>query len=250
MPELVRGPHHCVGIATSVSARIFHFLKARSEAQGGRLSPADLDLAHAHFLASLPKAANYFEGVDRQYMNASASTAPEYFSRETILVTLLFACSHKAARGAFPQIEYIGERWFHQLFGGLARYIRENICTNANEQLMTAYFELATKLGGRLKVADLLNDESARRVLLECLAPLVAKDAAEKLAEPLGDAVTTYIAGARGIALADPVKITTAEMQKFLFFLPQELRIELGLAAEDTAPQFDSPRSRPELATQ
>ena len=35
MPELLRGPHHCVGIATSVTERIFHFLKTRAEAQGG-----------------------------------------------------------------------------------------------------------------------------------------------------------------------------------------------------------------------
>ena len=87
------------------------------------------------------------------------------------------------------------------------------------------------KLGGKLTVADLLDHDGARQILLECLAPLIAKDAAEELAEPLGDAVTTHIASVRGISVADPVKITTAEMQKFLFFLPLELRVELGLTA-------------------
>jgi hypothetical protein len=231
MPNVLRGPHHCVGIATSVTARIFHFLKTRSMAKGGSLSAADLDLAHADFMASLPRAANYFEGVDRLHMKASLSTAPEYFARETILVTMLIACSHKAARSAFPQIEYIGERWFLQLFGGIAAYIRENICTNADERLIMAYFELAMKLGGKLTVANLLDHDGARQILLECLAPLIAKDAAEELAEPLGDAVTSHIASVRGISMADPVKITTAEMQKFLFFLPLELRVELGLTA-------------------
>jgi hypothetical protein len=231
LPDLVRGPHHCVGIATSVTDRIFHFLKARSEAQGGSLSPADLDLAHADFVASLPKAANYFENVDRQYMKASVSTAPEYFAHETILVTLLIACGHKAARSAFPQVEYIGERWLHQLFGGVAAYIRENICADADDRLITAYFELALKLGGKLRVADLLNDDGTRHILHECLAPLIAKDADKHLARPLSDVVTTHVARVRGIAKADPVKITMAEMEKFLFFLPLELMIELNLSA-------------------
>jgi hypothetical protein len=56
MPELLRGPHHCVGIATSVTERIFHFLKTRAEAQSGTLSVADLGVLRQQFLASLPKA--------------------------------------------------------------------------------------------------------------------------------------------------------------------------------------------------
>jgi hypothetical protein len=75
MSKLLGGPHHCVGIATSVTERIFHFLKTRAEAQGGTLSKSDLAALHQHFLASLPKAASYFEGVDRQYNEASADTA-------------------------------------------------------------------------------------------------------------------------------------------------------------------------------
>ena len=54
--------------------------------------------------------ASYFEGVDRQYNEASAATAAEYVSRENILATLVFACSHKAARTAFPQAECIGAK--------------------------------------------------------------------------------------------------------------------------------------------
>src|SRR5580658_4095485 len=100
MSASIRGPHHCVGVATSVAERIFHFLKNRAEAHGGTLSVADLDPLHAHFLASLPKAASYFEGVDRQCMEASGATAPECLSRQTILITLVSACTHKAARSA------------------------------------------------------------------------------------------------------------------------------------------------------
>jgi len=227
MTEVVRGLHHSVGIATSVTEKIFHFLKTRSESQGGRLSTTELDVAHAHFLATLPKAARYFEGVDRHYTEATGSTAPEYFAHEAILATSLFACSHKAARTAFPQADGVGEKWLHQLFAGIAAYIRENICADADDGLFKAYFELAMKLGDKLTLADLLHDDGVRRVLRECLAPLIARDAAEKLAEPLSNAVSTHIASERAIGNADPVKVTSAEMRKFLFFLPLELKIEL-----------------------
>jgi len=231
MPELLRGPHHCVGIATSVAERVFHFLKTRADAQGGALSAADLGVARAQFLASLPKAANYFEGVDRQYTEASAATAPESLSRETILATLVFACCHKAARTAFPQAERIGANWLDQLCGGIARYIRQNVCADANDRLTKVYFELAGRLGAKLLVADLLGDEATQRVLRECFAPLIAKDALDRAAEPLCDAVNSYIAGKRGIAKADPSKVTEAEMKKFLAFLPPQLTLAFGAQA-------------------
>jgi hypothetical protein len=228
MPELLRGPHHCVGIATSVTERIFLFLKTRAEAQGGTLSVADLGVFRQQFLASLPKAANYFEGVDRQYNEASAATAPDSFSRENILGTLVLVCSHKAARTAFPQAEHIGANWLNQLCGGIAHYIRQHICTDANDRLTKAYFEAAGRLGAKLVVADLLGDEGVQRVLRECLAPLVAKDALDRVAEPLCDAVNSHIAGKRGISKADPSKVTEAEMKKFLAFLPPQLTLAFG----------------------
>ena len=231
MPELLRGPHHCVGIATSVTERIFHFLKTRADAQGGSISAADLGALRSQFLASLPKAANYFEGVDRQYNEASAATAPESLSREFILATLVFACSHKAARTAFPQAESIGANWLNQLCGGIAHYIRKDVYADANDRLTKAYFELAGRLGAKLLVADLLGDEGTQRVLRECFAPLIAKDALDRVAEPLCDAVNSHIAGKRGIAKADPSKVTEAEMKKFLAFLPPQLTLAFGAQA-------------------
>jgi hypothetical protein len=231
MPELLRGPHHCVGIATSVTERIFHFLKTRAEAQGGTLALADLGVLRQQFLASLPKAANYFEGVDRQYNEASAAAAPEVVSRENILTTMVFACSHKAARTAFPQAERIGMNWLNQLCGGVARYIRKEICADANDRLTKAYFEAAGRLGAKLVVVDLLNDESVQRVLRECFAPLIAKDALDRVADPLCDAVNMHIAGKRGISQADPSKVTEAEMRKFLTFLPPQLTLAFGAQA-------------------
>ncbi len=231
MSELLRGPHHCVGIATSVTERIFHFLKTRAEAQGGTLSIADLAVLRTSFLASLPKAANYFEGVDHQYMEACASTAPEYFARDTILPTLLAVCGNKAARSAFPQVERIGVNWLNQLFGGIAKFIRQNVCTDADDRLIKAYLDVAGRVGAKLVVADLINDETTQKILRECLTPLVARDAQERLAEPLSDAVAAHIAGKRGIVKADPAKVTESEMKKFLSFLPAQLSIVFGAFA-------------------
>jgi len=231
MSELLRGPHHCVGVAAAVTERIFHFLKARAQAQQGTLSESDLGTLRQQFLASLPKAANYFEGVDRQYSEAGKATASECVSRENILATLVFACSNKAARTAFPQAERIGENWLNQLCGGVARYIRQHVCSDVNDRLSKLYFEVAVKLGAKLVVADLLSDEGVQRLLRECFAPLVARDAADRVAEPLCDAVNSHIAGKRGIAKADPSKVTEAEMKKFLAFLPPQLAIAFGAPA-------------------
>jgi hypothetical protein len=231
MADLLRGPHHCVAIATSVAERIFHFMKTRAEAHGGNFSVADLNILHAQFLASLPKAAHFFEEMDRQYMEASGSTAPERLSRDTILATLLCACSHKAARTAFPQVERIGATWLDQLFGGVARYVREHICADADDRLTRAYFEVAGKRGARLLVTDLLGDESTQRILRECLAPLVARDAVDRLTESLCDTINAHIAGKRGIGKADPSKITEGELKKFLSFLPPQLVIAFSAQA-------------------
>ena len=46
------------------------------------------------------------------------STAPELLARKSILVTLF------SARAAFTQVEDIGERWFRELFEGIANYVR------------------------------------------------------------------------------------------------------------------------------
>ena len=231
MSELIRGPHHCVGIATSVTERVFHFLKTRAETQGGALSKSDLTALHLHFLASLPKAASYFEGVDRQYNEAGAATAAEYVSRENILTTLVFACSHKAARTAFPQAERIGANWLNQLCGGIAHYIRQHVCIEVDDRLTKAYFEAAVRLGAKLVVADLIGDEGAQRLLRECFAPFVAKDALDRMTEPLCDAINSHIAGKRGISKADPSKVTEAEMKKFLAFLPPQLALALSAQA-------------------
>jgi hypothetical protein len=231
MAGMLRGPHHSVGIAVSVAERIFHFMKTRADAHGGSLSAADLNSLHAQFLASLPKAAHFFEEVDRQYAEACGGMAEEYFSHDSILVTLLSVCIRKAALKAFPQVELMGGNWLNQFLGGVARYIREHACADADDRLTKAYFEAAARLGAKLQIVDLLGDEAIRRILKECFAPLVARDAVERIAESFCDTVNLHVATKRGIGTADPAKVTEGEVKKFLTLLPPQLTIAFGAQA-------------------
>jgi hypothetical protein len=65
----------------------------------------------------------------------------------------------------------------------------------------------------------------------ECFAPLVVKDALDRVTEPLCDAVNSHIAGKRGISKADPSKVTEVEMKKFLAFLPPQLALAFSAQA-------------------
>src|SRR5215471_19720365 len=124
MAAALRGPHHCVGTATSVAEMIFRYLNSRCQACGGTLSMADIEAARAHVLASFPSHFNFFETTDQRCMEASGATAPALFARDSILPSLMLACGHKAARPAFPnQLARFGEAWLTQFFGGVAHYI-------------------------------------------------------------------------------------------------------------------------------
>ena len=140
-------------------------------------------------------------------------------------------CLRKAALKAFPQVELMGGNWLNQFLGGVARYIREHGCADADDRLTKAYFEAAAKLGAKLQVADLLGDEATRRVLKECFAPFVARDAVERIAESFCDTVNLHVATKRGIGTADPAKVTEGEVKKFLTLLPPQLTIAFGAQA-------------------
>jgi hypothetical protein len=140
-------------------------------------------------------------------------------------------CIRKAALKAFPQVELIGGNWLNQFLGGVARYVREHGCADADDRLTKAYFDAAARLGAKLQLADLVGDEAARRVLKECFAPLVARDAVERITEAFCDTVNLHVATKRGIGTADPSKVTEGEVKKFLALLPPQLMIAFGAPA-------------------
>jgi len=231
MAPALRGPHHCFGLATSVAEMVFRYLHQRCQAAGGTLSPADLDAARTHIVGSFANGFGFFETTYARCMEASAPTTHAHFARETILASLLLACGQKAARSAFPnQVGRFGDAWLKQFFGGVAQYIRQNISPAADERLIKAYAEVASRLGAKLTVADLLKENGIRRILYESVTPLVSADAPEDIALKLSDVASEFIATQRGIPKPDISKVTEQETRSFLTWLPPQIQIVLNSA--------------------
>jgi hypothetical protein len=212
-------------LATSVAEMVFRYLQTRCEG-AKTLSAADLEAARTHILGTIANGYGFFESTHQRCMEASCGTAPAPFGRDTILASLLLACSHKAARPAFPnQVARFGDLWLNQFYGGVARYIRQNISPTADDRLIKVYAETAAKLGAKLTVNDLLRENSVRRVLAECVMPLVSADAPDDLPLKLSDVASEYIATQRGIPKPDISKVTEQETRNFLGWLPPQLQI-------------------------
>jgi len=237
MTAALRGPHHCFGLATSVVETVFRYLNTRCEANGS-LSAADLEAARAHILGSFANGLGFFETTHQRCTEASCATAPTPFGRENLLASLLLASSHKAARPAFPnQVGRFGDAWLNQFYGGLAKYVRQNVCPNADDRVIKVFAEVAAKLGARLTINDLLKENAVRRVIYECVTPLIAADAPDDLPLKLSDVTSEYIATQRGIPKPDISKVTEQEIRNFLGWLPPQIQIALNpaRAAADAA---------------
>jgi hypothetical protein len=222
---VLRGPHHCVANANAVTEMVFRYLQSRCSATES-LNAADLEAARAHLMQSFPNAFTFFESVNQRCMEASAATAPTFFAKENVLASLLFACSHKAARSAFAnQIARFGSPWLTQFFGGFSEYVRQNVSPTVDERLMKIYAIAAGRHGAKLTVTDLLGEDGARRVMQECLTPFMAPDAPTVLASKLSDIVSFHIAAARGIPKPDISKVTEQEVRSFLTWLPPQVNV-------------------------
>ncbi len=230
----LRGPHHCVGVATSIAEMLFQYLEAKCGSAGGSLSAEDLKAAHMQFFQSLPKVHGFFETVNQTCMEASESKAPTLLAQDTILATLLFTCNEKAARHAFPlQIKRFGDVWLRQFFSGLAEYVRKTICNAADAQLIRAYMETAAKSGADLSISDLMREPEIQNVLRACHMRFLRPDASEALSKDLSDVVSVVIAEQRGIPHPDLSKVTEQEARSFLVWLPRLLFLVLSPGAPE-----------------
>lgn len=222
--------------ATAVADMIFRYLHSRCAASGGNLSAADIDAARVHLSQSLPNAFNFFEAINQRCMEAAAATAPTFFSRDTILASLLFTCGHRAARSAFPnQISRFGAPWLNQFFGGFAEDVRQHICPTADDRLIKAYAAASAKYGVKLAVTDLLKEPSTLEILRECFAPFMLSEAPAAFAARLSDVASFHIAAARGIPKPDISKVTEQEVRSFLTWLPPQINVALHAAGVATA---------------
>jgi hypothetical protein len=232
MSELLRGPHHCAAVGTSTAELIFRHLQTRCQTAGGHLTMADLETARAQFFHSLPQAFAFFEQSNQRCMEASVGTAPAVFATETLLATLLMTCTQKAARTAYQmQVTRFGNVWLSQYYAGFATYIRQHVMTDVDLRLRKVYSALAVAKGAKLLIQDLMQDETVRKVLRDCLAPFMVPSAGDRLAIPVSDVVSQSIALQRGLPKPDISKVTDQEMRGFFTWLPPQVAVVLGAAA-------------------
>lgn len=228
MTGVICGPHHCAGVVTHTAENIFHYLRHRCQENGGSLSVSDIDSARIVFFDNIPKAGNYLESVHDQCVKASHGSAPELFSRENILSSLLFRIGHKSALAAFQiQTHDLGANWIKQLFDGMARYIRSRICADIEERLLGIYFGISAQSGSKLTFDVFFNDKRTQHVMDECLGRLMSAEPDEKMTEALSAEISSYIARLRHISGPDRAKVTDMEVRKFLSLLRSELAIAL-----------------------
>jgi hypothetical protein len=222
------GPHHCIATASTVTDMIFRYLRARCTAQGGTLSFADIENASECFSDSVPSGFDLFETIHLRCMRASGSTATAQFTRKTLLATLLFECGYHSAQAVFAtQAMQFGTLWLRHCFHGLAGYIREFVCKDADFQLIGIYVQAAKKLKGKLSAIELLKEPEIQAVLRACMAPIVATPPAPSVVETLRDTINRQITTARKSAGADPSKVTQSELQRFLALLSNEFELTL-----------------------
>jgi hypothetical protein len=224
------GPHHCIATANTITDMIFRYLRARCSAQGGTLSFEDLDDASERFAESVPSGFDLFETIHLRCMRASGSTAAALFTRKALLATLLFECGYHSAQSVFAtQTMQFGTSWLRQCFRGLASYIREFVCKDADYQLIGIYVQAAKKLKGKLSGVELLKEPGIQAVLRDCMTPILAT--APGMIEGLLDAINQHITGARKPVGPDASKITASELQRFLGLLQNELDLTLKNAS-------------------
>ena len=228
------GPHHCIATASTITDMIFRYLRARCSAQGGKLSLEEIDDASKRFSESVPSGFDLFETIHTRCMRASGSTAASLFSRKTLLTTLLYECGYHSARASFTHQEaHFGAPWMRAFFQGLAGYIREAVCKDADYQLIAAYVHASKKLKGKLSAGELLKEPDIQAVLRECMAPLIANTASSATLDSLRDLINQHTANTRAAAGADASKISQGELQHFLGLMGDEFELALKNATRN-----------------
>lgn len=219
------GPHHCIATASTITDMIFRYLRARCSAQGGTLSYEDLDDACERFSESVPSGFDLFETIHLRCMQASGSTAATHFTRKALLTTLLHECGYDCAKASFTrQATQFGDPWMRYFFQGLSTHIREEVCKDADYQLIAAYVRAAKKLKNQLSAEELLKEQEIQAVLRGCVAELTANTASAEAGVALCEAVNRHTAHTRAAAGTDASHVSQTELQHFLGLITDELQ--------------------------
>ena len=230
MPESaqIRGSHHCIGTARMVADLIFEFVHSQAIANGGMISAEDILSAKAQFIVGLPVGIDVFERINRECMHASGSVAPDPFSRDNILSTLLSACGKGSAEYAFNlQIESCGPSWLSCFFQGLSQVARKNISEESWGDLITAYVHAAEINKANMHVFDVIARNDVKATLSDCIAPLYKMFESDEISKSTSVEINNVIARKYNVAGPSIVEITDDQMKRFLTVLLKEMSFRL-----------------------
>ena len=223
----LRGSHHCIGASRVTADQIFGIIHSRAVANGGTISIEAINDAKAQFIESLPSVLDLFEKINRECMAASKSTAPDPFSADTILPTLLAACGDGSARHAFKiQIDHCGEQWLNYFFQGFAQSSQRALGGKAWVRIRNAFVHAAEKRKGNMQISDLINSKEVKEVLLEYISPFSKPLEIDEQIKTTGALINNYIANASIITGLCIAKVTDDQMKRFLTMLVNELQLK------------------------
>jgi hypothetical protein len=190
------GPHNCTGMARFSIDHVFRVLDANCTAADGVLTIAQLRRAHADIIGGLAGGFDIIEMAHKHCMEASHSNAPDLFSPNAILGTVLCAAFGETVKDVFYfQVATHGPRWLRGFFDCFAKFVTTNTCPTSVEELTSAYREAAIKFGAAMTIEELLSEHSIRHIIHFCIRPLVIANAIEEAAEGLAKAIRIEIDG-------------------------------------------------------
>ena len=217
------GCHHCIGAAHTSTDVIFRIIKSRAISNGGMISVEEIANAHAQFNESISSSVDSLETIHQECMEASGSYAPDRFSRDRILSTLLSACGQRSSRHVFKvQIEKCGPEWLDYFFYALSKVARDNLSKETKVKLLVAYVDAAIKFKSNLSVPALLNQTRIREIVLECIVPFSKRIELDEVSKSTSDRINKYIATKYNFTGPYITKITADQMKQYFATLQKE----------------------------
>ena len=195
------------------------------------ISVEDITNARVDIIESLSSSVDSFEKIHQECMDASGSYAPDPFSRDMILSTLLLACGERSAKQVFKvQIEKCGPEWLGYFFYAFAKVARDHLSHESKVHLIIAYADAAGKIKSNLTVSNLLNEAGIKQIILECVASISKAIEIDEAFKSTSDRVNEFIATKYNFTGPYITKITADQMKQYFVMLQKETEHALHAA--------------------
>lgn len=230
----IRGCHHCIGTSRILIDAIFSVIHSRAIANGGVISAKAVMDAKAQLIETLPSSVDLFETINRECMAASKSTAPDPFSHDMILSTLLAASAEGSAKHVFKlQIEHCGANWLNYFFQAFAKCAQKNLSQASWKHLIATFVQVAETKKANMQVSDLLHQNQVKETLLECIAPFYKTLGLDEIVKSTAAEIDSYLSRQYNITGPFIAKITDHQMKHFLEMLREEMPLKVRPSVTD-----------------